>query len=449
MRRNIFTSFLYIATFFILFAGCYSRAFTQSFDVGKLDSLLTTLSKHDLAMGSLTISKNGSILFERAFGSRLIERDKFWPSDVQTKYRIGSTTKMFTAVLILNMIEDGSLDMTTTLDQFFPELPNASRITIRDLLYHRSGLHDYTVDTNFFEEWIDKPKTHVEMLKIITDKGPDFEPNEKASYCNSNYLVLSYIVEQIQRKPYQQVVEENIISKIGLRNTYYGALTDNVKNESTSYKKGGGKWIKEMETNLTIHSGAGSLVSTPTDLVKFIEALFLGKLISKRSLSSMKSLVDDYGMGMFPFRFQDKTGFGHGGRIDGFASSLQYYPEDKITIAYCTNGIVYPKDDVLRGILSICFDKSYSIPQFERTKSRAGELSQYLGVYVSANMPISVTCKETEGVLVVETQGHEFSTRHIGSDAFMNLEFGFLFEFKPGELTLKEGDQMYSLKKVQ
>jgi D-alanyl-D-alanine carboxypeptidase len=408
--------------------------------------LIQTLSDQNLAMGSLTVSKDGAIVYQRAFGSSFISENHNVPANSLTKYRIGSISKMFTAVLILKLIEEGKLQLTTTLDKFYPGLPNANVITVHDLLYHRSGLHNYTDNTNF-ESWKDKPKTHEELLQIIINKGVDFKPNEKASYCNSNYLILSYIIEKILEKPYGQIVDEKIISNIGLRNTYYGGAIDIHKNESESYKYVNGKWIREAETDLSIHSGAGSIVSTPADLTAFIVAIFTYKLINKKSVDNMKSLIDDYGMGIFPFKFQNTTGFGHGGRIDGFASSVQYFPEQKIAISYCTNGIVYPKDDLLDGVIRICFNKPYTIPQFNHKILKQEELDRYTGTYSSSTMPIKITCKKDRESLIVETQGQPFTTQWIGEDKFMNIQHGFFFEFRPDELILKEGDNIYHLTK--
>jgi D-alanyl-D-alanine carboxypeptidase len=443
MKRKIRNMFMRSGITLVIYFFFLNIAFGQSLNTVKLDSLINTLSKNNLALGSLAICKNGSVLYQRAFGHRIIEDDKRLPADVFTKYRIGSITKLFTAVLVFQMIEHGKLQLSTTLDKFFPGLPRARQITIRELLYHRSGLHDYTVETGF-ETWKNKPQTHEEMLKIIVDKGIDFEPNEKASYCNSNYLILGYIVEMISGRNYRQLIEQNIISKLGLLNTYYGESTG-IDNESISYRYSVGKWEKETETDMSIHGGAGSIVSTPTDLAIFIDALFSEKLLGQKSIVSMKTLVDGYGMGIFPFPFQEKTGFGHGGRMDGFASALQYFPDDKVAVAYCSNGLMFPKDDILNGILSICFDKAYSIPQFESTKIVSGDLNQYLGTYVSATLPIKVTCSESNGSLIVETKGQPFPAQRIGKDTFMNVQYGFLFEFKPGTLILKEGDQVYSL----
>ena len=200
---------------------------------------------------------------------------------------------MFTAVVIFQLIDENKLNLTDKLAIYFPQLPNAGKIAIKEMLYHRIGLHDYTKDTNF-PEWMDKPKTHEDILTIIAGKGSDFEPGTKADYCNTNYLLLSYIIEKLDKMPYAQAIEKRITSKIGLKNTYYGKPIDIRRDEATSFKYSDSSWNKEKETDVSIHSGAGSIVSTPGDLTLFILNLFSGKLISYRYLDSMKTMIDNY-----------------------------------------------------------------------------------------------------------------------------------------------------------
>jgi D-alanyl-D-alanine carboxypeptidase len=286
-------------TFLIFIISAFNLSSVgQTINVSKLDSFLNSLASRELAMGSLTVSKNGIIKYRKVFGYSYIDNDKKNPTDIYTKYRIGSTTKMFTAVMIFQLIEEGKLSLDKKLNTYFPNLPNANKITISTMLYHRSGLHDYTHDTNF-PEWMDKPKTHDELLKIIKEKGSDFEPDSAADYSNSNYLLLGYIIEKICKESYADALNKRIISKLNLKDTYYGNPISLKNNEASSYKYAENNWKKEKETYLSIHGGAGSIVSTPTDMIKFIDALFSNKLINKLSLSKMETMIDDYGMGIW------------------------------------------------------------------------------------------------------------------------------------------------------
>src|SRR5689334_5990981 len=182
-----------ILTTTLLIGLSFGTIFSQSFTKPKLDSLMDILAEKNKAMGSLTISKNGTVVYSRAIGYSFISANEKLPATDQTKYRVGSITKMFTTTMIFQLIEGGKLSLATTLDKYFPQLPNASKITISNLLNHRSGLHNFTDDPEY-KTWETHPKTHDDMLAIIAKGGVDFQPNEKFSYSNSNYVVLGYII---------------------------------------------------------------------------------------------------------------------------------------------------------------------------------------------------------------------------------------------------------------
>jgi D-alanyl-D-alanine carboxypeptidase len=423
-------------------------SYAQTINSKKLDSLFDMLQQRGLATGSVAISINGKTAYQRAIGFAIIDSNKKSAPDIHTKYRIGSVSKMFTAVMIFQLIDEGKLYLHEKLAAYFPQLPKAAKITIKDLLYHRSGLHDYTRETNF-ADWMDKPKTHSALLQIITDKGADFEPCAKADYCNSNYLLLSYIIEKIDQLTYAEALEKRITSKIGLTNTYYGKSTTIRRNESRSYKYADSTWKKEKETDLSIHSGAGSIVSTPGDLVVFIQQLFTGNLISQASLDSMKTMIDGYGMGMFPYDFNSTKGYGHNGRVEEFYSAVRYYPEKKLAVCYITNGILYPRTDLLNGMLKICFKENYTIPFSQQPVLKSSDLNKYVGEYASRDLPFKVVCKTDNNRLIIEAGGRSMEAMQINPHYFMNARTGTFLEFNPekGTLQIKETDNVYYLKR--
>jgi len=439
MKRLAFLVFI-IAAFNLSSVG-------QTINVSRLDSFLNSLASRELAMGSLAISKNGIVEYQKVFGYSYIDNDKKIPADHYTKYRIGSATKMFTAVMIFQLIEEGKLSLDKKLNTYFPNLPNADKITISNMLYHRSGLHDYTHDTNF-TEWMDEPKIHDELLKIIKDRGSDFEPGSAADYSNSNYLLLGYIIEKICKVSYADAFKKRITSKIYLKNTCYGNSISLKNNEATSYKYAENKWNKEKETNLSIHGGAGSIVSTPADMIKFIDALFSNKLINKSSLAKMETMIDDYGMGMFPNKYGSKNSFGHNGRIEEFYSALWHFPNEKLSFAYCSNGIDYPRTDIIEGVLKICFNEQFTLPFGKDSSLQSGDLDKYIGKYSSGQ--IVVNCTKEGSKLLLETRGKVFEAEKISTNYFMNANSGYFFDFYPekGELLIKEIDNIYHLKRT-
>jgi D-alanyl-D-alanine carboxypeptidase len=421
----------------VLFTGISSG---QTFNSDKLDSLLSLLAEKNKAMGSLAISENGNIIYARAIGYRLLNPQQKLPSDTKTKYRIGSISKMFTATLVFQLIEEDKLSLSTTLDQFFPSIPNAKSVTIGNMLNHRSGIHSFTNDSDYLK-WMTEPRTHDEMIHIISGSKPEFEPDSKAEYSNSNFVLLGYIVEKACNKPYPELLAERICSKIGLNDTYYGGKADAGKNESYSFSYVQG-WEQQPETDMSIPHGAGSVISTPSDLVKFIEALFAGRLISQASLDKMKTITDGYGMGIFQFPFEDKKVYGHSGGIDGFSALLCYLPDENLSVAYCSNGAEYSINDIMIGALSIYFKLPYSLPVFTTYSVNQEDLDQYLGVYSSAQIPLKVTFTRNNGQLFAQATGQpSFPLEPTKKDVFKFEKAGVVITFSPEkhEFLLEQG----------
>lgn len=412
----------------------------QTINSNRLDSLFDVLSKKNLAMGSIAISQDGKIVYRKIIGNAMMNEHDTIPASEKTEYRIGSITKMFTAVMVFQLIEEHKLSLDDTLAKFFPELPNAHRITIGMMLRHRSGLPAFTDNNvNHFDDWKDTPKTHGDLLKMISEQKPDFEPNTKADYNNSNYLLLGYIIEKMTKKPYSELLTERIIKKIDLKNTHYGTNGSiYAGNECASFKYFDYKWTKDKKpVYLDDFGGAGAIISTPPDMLKFINSLFAYRLVSKQNLDQMKTMVEGYGMGMFPYGSQKHHGFGHNGKTEGFSSSISYYPANKLAIAYCTNGEVYSKNYILDGVRAICFSEPYSVPAFKDFKLSDQRLDQYTGTYNSSSDGITVICTKNDGSLWLETRGQKLKLDALGDDKFFDPRFGFFFDFSDGDKKLR------------
>lgn len=433
MKSKIFATILLA----ILSSGIVSP---QDINKQKLDSLFNILNEKNKAMGSVAILKNGTILYSRAIGYSVISDKEKIASGPITKYRIGSISKMFTSTMVFQLIEESKLSLAATLDKWFPTIPNARQITIVNLLNHRSGIHNFTNDPEY-TTYMTMSKTQEEIISIISKNKADFQPDEKTSYSNSNFVLLGYIIEKVTGETYSKNLNERITSRIGLANTYYGGKTNIKNNECFSYRFDG-TWKPEPETDMSIPGGAGAIVSTPTDLTKFIEALFSLKLVSRSSLDQMKTIKDGMGMGMFQIPFYDKKAYGHNGGIDGFGSNLAYFPEDNLAISYCTNGMVYQMNDILIGVLSIYFGKEYKIPTFKTPALRTGGLDKYTGVYSSTQLPLKITVTRDKNVLMAQATGQSsFPLELTENDKFAFDKAGIKMEFNPlkNEMTLKQG----------
>ena len=418
-----------LSLIFLLFALSFT-AFSQTFDKAKLDQFFDALSANNKGMGSMAISKDGNVIYARAVGISHIGDKGYVNADAKSKYRIGSITKMFTATMVFQLVDEEKLNLGDTLDKFFPQIPNAKKITVAQMLNHHSGIHNFTNDAQYYTSYSRRPQTHEQILSIIAETKPDFEPGAKGEYSNSNYVLLGYIVEKITKKPYKDALAERIVSKIKLTDTFYGGKINGANNESESFDFIDGQWKILGETDMSVPGGAGAVVSTPTDLTKFITALFGGKLVSPNSLNQMKTITDGYGSGILQFPYDDKKLFGHTGGIDGFNSMLVYLPEEKLSVAYISNGTVYPVNDILLAAFANYYGKPFTVPTFKSLEYSAEQLKKFAGVYASPALPIKITVTARDKKLFAQATGQpEFPLN--ASDEKNN------FKFDPAQIILK------------
>jgi D-alanyl-D-alanine carboxypeptidase len=413
----------------------------QTLNTAKLDSLLNSLAATNKLMGSLALSHEGQVVYSHAFGAAQVTGAASTPATLATRYRVGSITKVFTAAMIFQLIEEKKLTLDTKLATFFPQLPNAQAITIDHLLSHHSGLHSFTNDPDY-PTYLAQPKTQAELLAIIAKTTPDFAPGTKAAYSNSGYLVLGYIVEKLTKMPYAQAVQKRIVARAGLKNTYYGGKINPQKQEALSYQWQG-SWQPDTETDMSIPGGAGALVSTPADLDRFLEGLFDGRLVSAASLAAMQEVRDGVGRGLYTAPFDGRKFYWHNGAIDGFRSAMAYLPTDKLALALCSNGGNYSTDDVMVDALKIYFGKPYKLPNFQATGyvPVPADLDRYAGTYAKPQFPLKITFTKQGTTLLSQATGQQpFALEPVSPGVFKFDPAGIEVEFAADKptFTLKQ-----------
>lgn len=437
---------LTLVTFLFLLGFC---AFSQNFNRQKMDSLFMLIDEKDQGMGSLSIFHNGIEVYQKSIGFADIENNI--PANSETAYRIGSISKSFTATIIMQLVDEKKLSLDTKLNNFFEQIPNSKNITVEQLLRHQSGLYNFT-DSPEYETYIEGPKTRDEMIGIIIENGTVFEPGEKSEYSNTNFILLSYIAEDIENKHFEEILHERIVEPCNLKHTYYGGKINPHRNEALSYTKTS-TWKPATETDMSIPAGAGAVVSAPDDLNTFYNCLFTGKLVSKQSLEAMMNITDNYGMGLITFPFYDKIAYGHTGGIDGFQSSAVYFPNEKVIVAYCANGVVMPRNDILIGVLSIYFGKDYILPDFKPPlEVPTKTLDKYIGIYSTPELPIKISITREDNTLMAQGTGQPaFPLTAFENDKFKFEQAGVLIEFmaKKNKLILKQGGQVFEMTKEE
>lgn len=428
---------------------------TFSFEVGAqndfqgLDNYFDSISKYNKAMGTVALAKQGRLIYLRSFGFADIEKNVH--NNDSTEYRIGSITKTFTAVLVLKTVEKNKLSLDETIDKWFPSIKNAEKITVSDLLYHRSGIHNFTDDTTYLN-WNTQAKTHADMLKLIEKGGSDFQPGSKIQYSNSNYVLLTIILEKTNHKTYEQLLQNNIITPLQLSHTYLGRKINPSNNESFSYEYNGVDYVKSSETDMSIPLGAGAIVSNPVDLIKFINAIFSGNLLTKNSLNAMTTLKDNFGMGLFQMPFGNKKAWAHTGGIDGFRSVVSYFPSDSISYALCINGSAINPNDISIAALSAANGLAVKIPDFTIKSLSTEELKKFEGIYSSTEMPMKITITVKDGMLIGQATGQsQFVLEFKGENSFGFDAAGLILDFQPEEniMILKQAGRTFKFLREQ
>ena len=413
--------------------------FAQDFNTKKIDDYFNTLEKNNEFMGSIAVSQNGEIVYSKVVGFLDVENKV--KADHKTKYRIGSITKTFTSVMVLKGVELGKIDLTQTIDKYFPAIKNSEKISIKHLLNHQSGIHNFTDDIYPFG-WELHPKSKKEMLETISKAGNDFEPGSRTGYSNSNYILLTFILQESFKKTYKELLEELIVQPIGLENTYFGGKINTKNNESKSYKFAN-KWQVNAETDISIPLGAGGITSTSSDLVKFSDALFAGKLITPESLKAMKTFRDKLGLGLFKTPFYEIEGFGHAGDIDGFSAIFSYFPNENISYAWISNGKRIKRKNISNAVLgTILYNKSYNIS--------TDVLDKYIGNYSSTETPLKITITRKNEILIAQATGQSpFPLKAMEKDVFKFEQGGIVIQFDQSEksLIIKQGGKQYTFKK--
>lgn len=424
----------------------------QTVDQAKLDRFLDRLFEKNQAMGELTIVRDGELIYDHAFGFGQINAGVKQPLTVASRFRIGSITKMFTAILIYQLAEEKRLSLADKVEKFVSQIPNASTITIAHILGHRSGIHNVFGDPAQAPWPADQPISKADLLARIA-KGPsDFEPGTMHRYSNSGYSVLGFVIEKVTGEAYEDLVRDRIVSRIGLKDTYVThAPIDVAKGEPLTFRAFADGWRQSgSENHPTIRFAAGSIVATTGDMAKFIKALFDGKLISSESLQTMKTQRDGEGMGMTAFTWEGRTFYGESGGDATTGAWVAYLPEEKLAIAYATNAKVYPVAEIMKGITAIYYNRPFEIPAFEKFEVSPETLAKYVGVYV--NPPARFTITQQGSTLFVQPAPSAApAPTEAKSETTFQITHGVTLEFnvEKGEMILKrpQGERVFTREK--
>lgn len=375
-------------TLTLLLAGILSSGNAQTYGK-KIDLLIQKAILLNRFNGSVLVCKNGQVVYEKAFGYQ--DAAKKIPNTVNTVYQIGSTTKEFTAAIILKLAEQHQLSLDDKLSKYFPGFKRGNEISIKHLLTHTSGIYEILRDTTAVKEST-TPRSKERMLSFFKDKPLDFDPGTQYAYCNSGYMLLGLIIEKVTRQPYERVVRSLILKPLGMTHSGFDFAGLKSTNKAIGYTKYT-QTAKEVSTpwDSTATYSAGSLYSTVGDLYRWHQGVLNYKVYNKASLNKATTpFLEGYGLGCWIDTIFHKKVVSHGGNILGFTSYYGRIQEEDVCIIILNNIFNHQIETIGQSILAILYDKPYNY--FDELQLTPAALDQYVGNYdVNTNYQVKIT----------------------------------------------------------
>ena len=310
----------------------------------RIQEVLALAHKYRHFNGTALVAANGKVIYKGGFGMANME----WniPNTPDTKFRLGSITKQFTATLTLQLVEQGKLKLDGKVSDYLPEYRKdvGNKVTIHHLLTHTSGIPSYTSQPGFFENVSRNPYKVEEFVKKYASGDLEFEPGSKYTYNNSGYFLLGAIIERITGKPYEQVLKEKIFDPVGMKNSGYDHHDTIIPKRADGYAKTADGYRNALYLDMSIPYAAGSLYSTVEDLYLWDQALYTDKLLTPESTALMyKPFLQDYAYGWavrnaaFKPNDQPVQVIEHGGGINGFTTLITRFPKERNLIVLLDN----------------------------------------------------------------------------------------------------------------
>ena len=310
-----------------------------------VDALFTRFFTNGAPGAAVVVAQNGKVLFEKGYGlADLAHGTGFAPN---TKARIGSITKQFTASAILKLQERGKLNVQDKLSKYFPDFPRGDEVTLHQLLTHTSGIRSYTDKPGFMDK-VTSPVEPDDLIKSFQNDAYDFDPGRKWHYDNSGYFLLGRIIEKVSGQSYGDFLRKNFFEPLGMTNTgvHHAGLA--LEHEALGYQFNGAAFTNALNWDMSWAGGAGVLYSTVEDLFRWNEGVFGGKVLKDASLKTAWTPVkteenkddnsgDGYGYGWGILHARDAQVIAHGGGLNGFSSYLLRLPRENFTVAVLAN----------------------------------------------------------------------------------------------------------------
>jgi len=357
----------------------------------KADEYLSAWTKQGRFSGTVLIAKDGKVILRKGYGMANLELGV--PNSPEMIYRIGSITKSFTALAILQLQAQKKLSVTDPIAKYVPEVPQKwQQITLQQLLTHVSGIPDFTRATAYAKA--EDPLRIEHAMQELAAQPLMSAPGEKFAYSNSGYILLGRLVEKVSGVSYEQYITDNILKPAGLENTAYDHVRPILKNRASGYVFDGDHLVNAGMDDMSGTHSAGALHSTVDDLYKFDQALTDGKVFPKALLDQAFQPRVKW-VAPPPFNMDASYGYGwmsssdfghkslmHGGWVNGFVTEFTRYPDDKMVVILASNIEGPQVIGIEQGLAAVLFNQPYEVPvEHKRIEVARSVLDRYVGTY--------------------------------------------------------------------
>jgi CubicO group peptidase (beta-lactamase class C family) len=337
----------------------------------KIDEFVQHYYENDRFTGSVLVAERGQVIYKRGFG--LANREWNVPNEPDTKFRIASMSKQFTAMLIMQLVEEGLISLDDTLADHIPEFrrDTAEQVTIHHLLTHTSALPDYSDAAGFWNELMRHPMTEEFVLDSLSGGDLDAEPGAEYRYNNGGYYILSLIVERVTGKKFEQALQGRIFGPLGMNDSGLDRPEKILPRRAAGYEQKVDGTTNTRYRQIENLLGTGALYSTVEDLYLWDRALYTDKLLSEKYKDIMFTPHLNnyaYGWGVRKIQLgdtQDSTSYrGHSGSVAGFNSRIVRLVDDQHLIVLLCNLSEWTRLSAMtRGITNILYDLPHELPK--------------------------------------------------------------------------------------
>ncbi|HEY8181154.1 MAG TPA: serine hydrolase [Thermoanaerobaculia bacterium] len=372
----------------LLFVALPSFAATHA---ERIDALISAYNKMRQFNGSALVAEKGSVILQKGYGLANME----WqiPNTPDTKFRLGSITKQFTSMVIMQLVSEGKIKLDDKITTYLPDYrkDTGEKVTVRNLLTHTSGIPSYTSIPGFFQNQSRDPYTVSDFVKKYTMGDLEFEPGSKYVYDNSGYFLLGAIIERVTGKSYEKNLQERIFDPLGMKDSGYDHSNTVIAHRASGYVLTPGGYENAPYLDMTIPFAAGSLYSTVADLYKWDRALYTDKLLSPELKKAVFTPnLNDYAFGWVVHKSKldnqaEVNTVMHGGGINGFNTTINRFPDTQDLIVLLDNTSRGDKlDDLARGIADILHDVEPPQPRLSLVDELMKTLDNGIGLQAVA-----------------------------------------------------------------